>query len=354
MSETAVSKPLYESINLLGTLLGECIAEAEGHEFFEKIEEIRALAKSTRSEKGGDYQALASCLNSLSNEELLPVARAFRHFLNLSNIADQHHVVSREMDDEMSATQTLCDTFAKLVETGKTPEQIKASLGRLRIELVLTAHPTEIMRRSLINKHTEIDSVLSQLELNGHTEREQAAMRLRLAELIAQIWHTPDFREHRPTPVDEAKWGFAVIENSLWNAVPSFLRRLDSTSNSALGDSLPLDYAPLSFAFWMGSDRDGNPNVTAKITREVMLLSRWKALDLYLKDIQTLIDELSMHRCNAEVNALAPGQREPYRHLLRQIRVLLQHSLEILNAASKMNHHSMAKPYPVLINSGYH
>jgi len=78
----------------------------------------------------------------------------------------------------------------------------------------------------------------------------------------------------------------------------------------------------------MGSDRDGNPNVTAKTTRTVMLLSRWKAADLYLKDVQILIDELSMHRCNANVEALASGEREPYRYLLRQLRALLQRSLE--------------------------
>ena len=136
MPEAVISEPLRDNVNLLGTMLGNCIAEAEGGAFFEKIEEIRALAKSTRSKKGTDYQALASRLNELSNEELLPVARAFRHFLNLSNIADQNHLVSREMDGEMSATQTLCDTFKELTSAGKSAEQIKAALDQLCIELV--------------------------------------------------------------------------------------------------------------------------------------------------------------------------------------------------------------------------
>ena len=332
MSEATTPPSLRENVNLLGTLLGDCIADAEGQAFFEKIEKIRGLAKSTRADGNHDYQELAKELNELSNEELLPVARAFRHFLNLSNIADQHHMVSREMDTEMSATQTLEDTFAQLSNAGNSKSDIKNALSQLNIELVLTAHPTEITRRSLINKHAEIDTVLSKLELDGHTAREKVAMKLRLSELIAQIWHTPDFREHRPTPVDEARWGFAVIENSLWEAVPNFMRRLNTTSRNALGESLSLDHSPVSFAFWMGGDRDGNPNVTAKVTREVMLLSRWKAIDLYLKDIQILIDELSMHRCSAAVTELAEGQREPYRHILRNLRTLLQESKANLNA----------------------
>ena len=330
MSENLISQSLRENVNLLGTLLGECISDAEGPELLDKIEAIRGLAKQTRADENGDYKALADYLNQLSNEDLLPVARAFSHFLNLSNIADQQDMVSREMDAELSATQTLEDTFAGLSQAGKSTKDIRSALKDLSIELVLTAHPTEITRRSLINKHAEINSVLSKLELQGHTKREFNAMKLRLSELIAQIWHTPDFREHRPTPVDEARWGFAVIENSLWDAVPQFMRRLNTTSQNALGESLPLDYTPLSFAFWMGGDRDGNPNVTAKITREVMLLARWMAVDLYLKDVQVLIDELSMHQCNDEVAKMAPDQREPYRFILRELRTLLQGALQQL------------------------
>lgn len=334
MPESSLSPSLTKNVDLLGTMLGNCIAETEGDVFFEKIETIRALSKSARA-KNGDYKALAAYLNDLSNEELVPVARAFSQFLNLSNIVDQHHVISREMDSQMSATQTLADTFKRLAEAKQSPAKIKQAISQLNIELVLTAHPTEITRRSLINKHAEIDRVLSQLELTGTTERERSAMKSRLAELIAQMWHTGDFREHRPSAVDEAKWGFAVIENSLWDAVPNFLRRLDSTSKGITGEALALDYAPVKFGFWMGSDRDGNPNVTATVTREVLLLSRWKATDLYLRDIQSLIDELSMLKCNENVAKIANGEREPYRFILRKLRKLLQQTQHNLNLRLK-------------------
>ena len=335
MSEYQISPSLRANVDLLGKMLGECIAETEGDAFLAKIETIRSLSKATRAGKEHDYQALANFLNELSNAELIPVARAFSHFLNLSNIADQHQVISREMDEEMSATQTLLDTFQQLKDAGHQPDHIRGALDDLKIELVLTAHPTEITRRSLINKHTEIDDALSRLELSGLTKRETATLHARIAELVAQIWHTGDFREHRPTPIDEANWGFAVIENSLWDAVPQFMRRLDKASNQVLNEKMPLDYAPASFGFWMGSDRDGNPNVTATVTRRVLTLARWKATDLYLNDIQDLIDELSMHRCDDALRALADGQREPYRYILRELRQLLNETKEDLEKILK-------------------
>lgn len=321
-----------ETTSYLGALLDQCIAATEGDACLEKVKQIRELARASRLEKQGDYKSLVSVLNDLSNAELLPIARAFNHFLNLANIADQHHAISRELDGEMSATQTLEATFRDLESASYSAAQIESVLDKLKIELVLTAHPTEITRRSLINKHSEIDEILSQLELSGHTQREVNSFQRRLAELIAQIWHTEDFRATRPSPVDEAKWGFAVVENSLWEAVPNFMRRLEKTSIAATKSPLALNYAPVSFVFWMGGDRDGNPNVTAKVTREVLLLGRWKAADLYLRDVQSLIDELSMSRCNAQLLALAEGEREPYRFLLRALRSRLRDTITAVEA----------------------
>ena len=332
MSDKNVPVSISANVKLLGSMLGDCIADVEGQQVIEKIETIRQLAKSARSEGQEGYTKLAKYLMSLSNDELLPVARAFSHFLNLSNIVDQHHAISREMDDELSATQTLEDMFSKLMESGHSVDRIGDALMQLNMELVLTAHPTEITRRSLINKHAEIDQVLSQLELQGLTSREVTILHRRLAELIAQIWNTGDFREHRPTPVDEARWGFSVIENSLWHAVPAFMRRLHNTSMAITGEYLPLEFAPVSFTFWMGGDRDGNPNVTAKVTKQVLLLSRWTAIDLYLRDVQELIDELSMYRCTPELADLAEGAREPYRFLLRKLRALLREAKESIEA----------------------
>ncbi|MCP4534185.1 MAG: phosphoenolpyruvate carboxylase, partial [Delftia sp.] len=154
------------------------------------------------------------------------------------------------------------------------------------------------------------------------TEREE--VRQDLARLISEAWHTDEIRRSRPTPVDEAKWGFAVIEHSLWQALPQFLRRLDADVHGATGQHLDLRAAPVRIASWMGGDRDGNPNVTAPITREVLLLGRWMAADLYLRDIEALANQLSMHAASDELLAAAGNVDEPYRAVLKQLRTRLQ------------------------------
>ncbi|MGV6806738.1 MAG: phosphoenolpyruvate carboxylase [bacterium] len=312
--------PLRANVRYLGRLLGETISEADGPQFLDKIEQIRRLSKSARAGNASDKKALESILLSLREDELLPVARAYSQFLNLANIADQHHTISRAMDDQYSATGSLENVFGKLGGAGKSAREIIDAVGNLSIDLVLTAHPTEITRRTLIHKHREIDSNLAQRELEGLTAREQENVDTRLRELIAQIWHTHDFRHTRPTPVDEAKWGFAVVENSLWRAVPEFLRRLDKTLFDATGEHLPIDASPVKFSSWMGGDRDGNPNVTAEVSAEVLLLSRWQAAALYLIDLDPLIEELSMSACSPELRERVGGTREPYRNLLRRVR----------------------------------
>ena len=231
------------------------------------------------------------------------------------------------MDPLFSASQTLAAVFKELEATGLAAGAISDAVQKLQMHLVLTAHPTEITRRTLIHKHREVSRCLSQLELEGYTERERSQLLLRLRELIAQIWHGDDFRREKPTPVDEARWGFAVVEDSLWQAVPEFTRRLDAALRQNGANGLGLDAAPVRFLSWMGGDRDGNPNVTATVTQQVLLQARWKAAELYLADVIVLIDELSMTHCNDELRALAGGAHEPYREVLRGLRNLLRYTL---------------------------
>ena len=142
--------------------------------------------------------------------------------------------------------------------------------------------------------------------------------------LIAEAWHTEEIRRVRPTPVDEAKWGFAVIEHSLWQAIPNYLRKADQALHAATGLRLPLTAAPIRFASWMGGDRDGNPNVTAPVTREVLLLARWMAADLYLRDVDQLASELSMQQASPTLQAQVGDSVEPYRAVLKQLRERLR------------------------------
>ena len=142
----------------------------------------------------------------------------------------------------------------------------------------------------------------------------------RLADLIAQIWHTEEFLEQRPTPIDEARWSFAVIENSLWDAVPEFMRDLD-----AIADKFDLDIPPRSkpvvrLSSWIGGDRDGNPNVTARVTFRAMIISRWQAADLILRNLEEIYEELSVTKATDALGDITNGAREPYRAILRPVR----------------------------------
>lgn len=326
---------LRSDVSFLGRLLGDTISAANGADFLALVEKIRRLSKSARAgddpgSDGSAHDELLTVLRNLDNEQLVPVARAFSQFLNLANIAEQHHTVSRQMEPLFSAARNLSGSFTALLEEGVAAEAIVAAVNQLSIDLVLTAHPTEIMRRTLIHKHTEIGHCLSQLELSGLTPREQEQLQIRLRELITQIWYGDDFRTDRPSPVDEAKWGFAVVEDSLWRAVPEFLRRLDTALQECCGARLPLDAAPVSFGSWMGSDRDGNPNVTAAVTEEVLWLSRWQATELYLQDVTRLVEELSMTVCNDALASAAAGSHEPYRALLRRLRDRLKEDLQAI------------------------
>jgi phosphoenolpyruvate carboxylase len=323
---------LRRNVSMLGSLLGEVVADAEGEAFLALIEDIRQRSRAAREGGAGAREGLLALLHGLSPERMLAVARTFAQFLNLANIAEQQYASSRQMAATASATTMLREMVDDIDAAGVSAAALGERIDRLSIELVLTAHPTEIMRRTLIHKHREIGRCLSQLELGGLTDAERDGIQRRLRELLTQVWFGDEFRAERPTPVDEAKWGFAVVEDSLWHAVPEFLRRLDAARRKACGEGLPLEASPVRFLSWMGGDRDGNPNVTAEVTAEVLLLGRWQAADLYLRAVEELIEELSMTGADEALRARNPGANEPYRGELRRLRQRLRQALAALEA----------------------
>ncbi|WP_202307932.1 phosphoenolpyruvate carboxylase [Dryocola clanedunensis] len=313
---------LRSNVSMLGKLLGDTIKDALGENILDRVETIRKLSKSSRAGNEANRQELLTTLQNLSNDELLPVARAFSQFLNLANTAEQFHSISAN-GEAASNPEVIAKTIQKLKEQPDISEAaIREAVESLSLELVLTAHPTEITRRTLIHKLVEVNGCLKQLDHADIADYERKQIMRRLRQLVAQAWHTDEIRKHRPSPVDEAKWGFAVVENSLWEGVPNYLRELNEQLEEHLDYKLPVDFVPVRFTSWMGGDRDGNPNVTADITRHVLLLSRWKATDLFLRDIQVLISELSMVECTPELSELAgpDAAQEPYRCIMKGVR----------------------------------
>jgi phosphoenolpyruvate carboxylase len=318
-------KPLRDDVRLLGELLGETLKAQAREGLFETVERVRALAKSGRAGNDDDFRILADELSRMPLDHALPVARAFAHFLHLANVAEQHHRIRRrreyQRDPDARPQRASCeDGLAQLVADGVSPARIYDAVCALRIELVLTAHPTEVARRTLVQKYNRIARALAKGDRPDLTAPEREELVNDLRREIATAWETSEVREQRPTPLDEVRSGLIVFEQSLWEALPRYLRAVDRALLRVTGRPLPIDASPVRFGSWIGGDRDGNPTVTPQVTRRACLLSRWVAANLYLKEIDALRDELSLTSASTELRALAGDSKEPYRAILRGVR----------------------------------
>ncbi len=321
-------KPLRDDVRLLGELLGDTIRRHAGEPCFNTVEAVRTLSKSAREGRESAFTELVELLNALPTADALPVARAFAHFLHLANIAEQHHRTRRrrfyQRDPGAEPQRGSCEeTFAALLASGVPPAELVQAVNSLQIELVLTAHPTEVMRRTLMQKFARIAEGLADRDRSDLTPTEADEAVAHLKREIMAAWTTDEVRRHAPTPADEAAWGLAVIEQTLWDAVPRYLRTVDRVLQAQTGETLPVEAAPIRFGSWMGGDRDGNPNVTPEITAGVCMRARQAAVTLFLNDIEALHDELSMVTANPELEADVGGAHEPYRALLQRIHTRL-------------------------------
>ncbi len=277
-----ISRQLRYRVRILGNLLGQTMTAHLGREFLEKEEEIRLLAKTRRQDEHGEHQKLQQVLSKLDDDYLISVARAFNQFLNLTNIAEQAET-GEIADMHIPEHSNLADLFLMLETRGIEKAKIADTIRKIHCDLVLTAHPTEITRRTLIQKYNRIASALDRVreEQPLHSDEQ-----VELERLIAEVWHTDEIRIEKPTPQEEAIWGYAVIEHSFWTAIPKLWQGLNELLQQHTGESMTLDVAPIRISSWMGGDRDGNPNVTATVTDEVIRLARWAAAVLYCGSVE--------------------------------------------------------------------
>jgi len=294
---------------MLGNLLGETLRAREGDELFETVERVRKAPKRA-------WQ--------LPLHMAVPVARAFSHFLTLANIAEQHHRVRRRREyqlDPASAPQrgSFADSFARLRREGTSPDVLYDAVTTLRVELVLTAHPTAITRRTLAAKQVRIAELLDAQDRADLTAAKEDEILTSLRREIMAMWETADVRRQRPSPMHEVRSGLYVFEQTLWDALPRYLRALDMALRSATGRGLPLGAAPIVFGSWIGGDRDGNAAITADVTREACAFARRLALSLYAREVKALSNELSVADGTPELRDRAGGAPEPYRAVLRTL-----------------------------------
>ncbi|XP_047053158.1 phosphoenolpyruvate carboxylase 4-like [Lolium rigidum] len=301
-----------DDCRLLGSLLHDVLLRELGPHFIQLFERIRILAQSAATMRGAGMEDTAAVverqleaeLAAMSLEDSLAIARAFSHYLNLTGIAERYHRV-RKSRSEVHLSKSCDDIFDKLIQGGVPPEELYDTVCKQGVEIVLTAHPTQINRRTLQYKHLRIAHLLEFNERPDLSHEDREMLIEDLVREITALWQTDELRRHKPTPVDEARAGLHIVEQSLWKAIPRYLRRVSNALKKHTGKPLPLTCTPIKFGSWMGGDRDGNPNVTAKVTRDVSLMSRWMAIDLYIRQLDNLSFELSIKKCSEKLASVA-------------------------------------------------
>ena len=327
--ERIPTKLLREDVKYLGNVLGKVIKDQEGKNFFELIEKVRKLSKANKkkSNSKNTNKRVIKAIRDLSPKNTFKLTRAFSHFMNLMNLAELIDT-SRNLNEyennkkKFKNNNLFIEEVFENLFNNKNISNIKIynTAKKLNIGIVLTAHPTEVKRRTLIQKYHNIIEILEQRNLLKNYPSKMKILDKKLFDELTIIWNTDDLKRFKPSPFDEAKWGLAIIEDSLWDTIPKVYRRLNSIFVQNMGKGLPKNFNPIEFGSWMGGDRDGNPNVTAEVTKKVILLSRWEAAKLYEKALTKLISSYSMEKCSKKIKRKVGKSFEPYRVFLRPLR----------------------------------
>ena len=286
---------LSATINLLGRLLGEVISELESPELLELEEKIRQSAKERRAAEPDAGTRLSAQVRQLDVESARAMAAAFTAYFDLVNLAEEANRVRslrvRERVDQ-ERPESLDDTLATLKRRRVPAKQVQALLQRLKVELVLTAHPTEAKRRTVLSKLQRISRSLRALYYTDLLPRERDAHLAAIKAEIVGLWLTNRNRTARPAVTDEVRTNLYFIDEIFWRALPRVERELAL----AVARHYPRLKPPtgwLTLASWVGGDRDGNPNVTAAVTAETLRLHRGLAVERHRETLTDLARRMS-------------------------------------------------------------
>ncbi|KAG5597239.1 hypothetical protein H5410_038471 [Solanum commersonii] len=339
----------------------DILQDLHGEDIRETVQECYELSAEYEGKHDPHkLEELGSMLTSLDAGDSIVVTKAFSNMLNLGNLAEEVQIAyrrrsklkKRDFSDEASALteSDIEETLKKLVgQLNKSPQEVFDALKNQTVDLVLTAHPTQSVRRSLLQKHARIRDCMTQLYAKDITPDDKQELDEALQREIQAAFRTDEIRRTPPTPQDEMRAGMSYFHETIWKGVPKFLRRVDTAlKNIGINERVPYNAPLIQFSSWMGGDRDGNPRVTPEVTRDVCLLARMMAANLYFSQIEDLMFELSMWRCNDELRVRAEElhrtskrdakhyiefwkkipPNEPYRVLLADVRDRLYNTQE--------------------------
>jgi phosphoenolpyruvate carboxylase len=341
------NRPLVDDIRLLGRILGDVIREQEGAEAYELIERVRKLSVAYRLKKDASAgRVLDRLLKNLSGDQTVSVIRAFSYFSHLANIAeDRHHVRRREHHEAQGHLQegSLAMTFERLAGADIRAGEIAQVLAKAYISPVLTAHPTEVQRKSILDAERAIAELIGQRD-DLHTEADRIDNQALLSARVTQLWQTRMLRTAKLTVADE-------IENALSYYQATFLRQLPRLYRDLERALHGHEVAPfLRMGHWIGGDRDGNPNVGAPTLVLALARQAEVALRFYLTEVHALGSELSISQMLAPVTPAmhvlaerSPDRNphredEPYRRALIGVYARLAATLQALTGTEALRH----------------
>ncbi|HEX2581936.1 MAG TPA: phosphoenolpyruvate carboxylase [Dongiaceae bacterium] len=335
--ESSGKDSLREDIRLLGRLLGDTVRDQEGETVFTLIETIRQTAVHFhRTADEASRNELGVLLNGLSPTQTIQTVRAFSYFSHFANIAEDQHNLRKNWKREKASPESEPGTIARALrraeETGLDLSDILGFFQRALISPVLTAHPTEVRRKSVIDREREIAELLAQRDRAWLTRAEETANEEALRRAIHILWQTSLLRRLRLAVLDEVANGLSFYDYTFLSEVPRFYHELEDELRTRAPEAENLELPPFfRMGSWIGGDRDGNPYVTADILQHTLRMQARRALGHYLEAVHVLGGELSLDSSLVDVTPemmeLAVGSpdrsqnrdQEPYRRVLSGI-----------------------------------
>lgn len=317
-SRSSTNHLLRRDVRFLGNILGEVLVHQGGRELLDHVEKIRETSKALRAEFVPElYEEFVNTITGLEPGVRHQVIRAFAIYFQLVNIAEQNHRIRRKRDYERSAGEavqpgSIESAILELKDKNLPLNEVQELLSGISLELVMTAHPTEAMRRAVLDVHKRIANEMMELDNPSLTYRERERLREQLRNEVLTLWQTDELRDRKPTVIDEVRNGMYFFHETLFNVLPDVYDELERCLAKYYPEQKWHVPTYLRFGTWIGGDRDGNPSVTADVTWRTLNMQRNLVIHKYETLLKALMRKMSFSTTIVEVNPelLASIERE--------------------------------------------